>query len=186
MHSEHLFLDDAKSQFAKYKTMAEQAIDQVSDEDLFHIPVEGGNSMAIIAKHMAGNMLSRWTDFLTADGEKLNRNRDDEFEMDSDWGRGELMTYWNSGWTCLFEAIDPLTPEDLTLAITIRGENHHVLRAVSRQLTHYASHVGQIVLLARMFVGKDWKSLSIPRGQSDQFNAQYWGTRKASRPDQQT
>jgi len=176
------YLADTRAQFGKYKEMAERAMAQVSDEQLFDVPYGDGNSIAIIAKHLAGNMLSRWTDFLTTDGEKADRNRDDEFEMSSDWGRARLFTYWESGWKCLFEAIDPLNPDDLEKSITIRGEQHRVLRAINRQLTHYAYHVGQMVLLARYHAGSEWKSLSIPRGESDAFNADNWGKRTASRP----
>ena len=183
MNAGHVFLEDAQAQFKKYKNMAERAMAQVSDEDLFREATESGNSMAIIAKHMAGNMCSRWTDFLTTDGEKETRNRDDEFEMEPNWSRKDVLAYWETGWERLFEAVNPLMPSDLARTVTIRGEDHLVLVAISRQLTHYASHVGQIILLARSFTGKDWESLSIPRGQSEEFNAQYWGSRKASRPD---
>ncbi len=150
------YLSDARNQFDKYKVTAELAMAQVLDGDLFDVPFAGGNSIAIIAKHLAGNMLSRWTNFLTKDGEKRDRNRDDEFEMDSDWGRSDLMAYWNRGWSCVSNVMDSLTEEDLTLSVTIRGEEHSVVRAISRQMTHYAYHVGQIVLLARVHAGDSW------------------------------
>ena len=183
MSASTLYLSDATQQFAKYKLMAERAMDQVNEKQLFSVPYEDGNSIAIVAKHMAGNMFSRWTDFMTTDGEKENRNRDDEFEMDEAWGRRELMAYWNRGWDCLFDALAPLEASDLEDTVTIRGESHSVVRAISRQMTHYAYHIGQIVLLARYYSGDNWRSLSIPRGQSKPFNAANWGKRSASRPE---
>ncbi len=183
MQASTLYLADARSQFDKYKVAAELAMAQVSDGDLFDIPFAGGNSIAIIAKHLAGNMLSRWTNFLTTDGEKKDRNRDDEFEMDPGWSRSDLMAYWDRGWACVSDAVDSLTEEDLALSVTIRGEEHSVVRAISRQMTHYAYHVGQIVLLARVHAGDSWQTLSIARGESEKFNAAHWGMRTASRPD---
>lgn len=178
-----LYLSDARDQFHKYKVAAELAMAQVSDRDLFDVPFAGGNSIAIIAKHLAGNMLSRWTDFLTTDGEKKDRNRDDEFEMDPGWSRDELMAYWDRGWSCLSDVMDSLTEEDLARSVTIRGEEHSVVRAISRQMTHYAYHVGQIVLLARVHAGDSWQTLSIARRESEQFNARHWGARSTRRPD---
>lgn len=183
MNASILYLEDAVDQFEKYKQMAERSMAQVSDEDLFRVAFDDGNSIAVIAKHMAGNMLSRWTNFLTEDGEKANRNRDDEFEMDPDWNRGQLMAYWETGWASVFNALQSINHNQLTDHVTIRGESLPVVKAISRQLTHYAYHVGQIVLLARTYTGTNWQSLSIPRGQSEQFNAAYWGSRKASRPE---
>ena len=181
MNASTLYLNDALEQFAKYKLMAERAMDQVNENQLFSVPYDDGNSIGIIAKHLAGNMLSRWADFLTADGEKRDRNRDDEFEMDPSWDRKRLMAYWNQGWECLFEALATLEESDLENKVTIRGESHSVVRAISRQMTHYAYHVGQIVLLARYHAGPNWRSLSIPRGRSENFNAANWGTKKAGR-----
>ena len=177
------YLNDARDQFRKYRTMAERAMIQVSDEAFFQIPFEDGNSIAILSKHMAGNMLSRWTDFLTSDGEKPDRNRDNEFEMDENWTRQDVMSYWEKGWKSVYSAVDTLSDDDLERVVTIRGERHSVVRAISRQLTHYAYHVGQIVLIARHHAGKDWKTLSISRGKSEQFNNEHWGTIKASRPE---
>jgi len=169
------FLEDALLQFKKYKAMAEKAVDQTSDADLFRLIDEDANSMAIVMKHMAGNMRSRWTDFLTADGEKPDRHRDTEFEMAPTTSRDEVMAVWEAGWQCVFEALDPLTPPDVLRTVTIRGEPHTVLQAVNRQLLHYAYHVGQIVLLARHFKGPAWQSLSIPRGQSETYKVTPFG-----------
>jgi len=162
-------LEDARTLFAYYKKLAERAMDQLTDEQLF-LTLDGeANSIAIIVKHMAGNMRSRWTDFLTTDGEKPDRYRDSEFEAPPAT-RAELLALWETGWNCLFSALDPLTDADLTRTITIRGEKHSVMQAVNRQLAHYPHHIGQIVLLAKHFCGDRWQSLSIPRRGSGQFN----------------
>ena len=162
-------LKDARTLFAYYKKLAERAMDQLTDEQLF-LTLDGeANSIAIIVKHMAGNMRSRWTDFLTTDGEKPDRYRDSEFEAPPAT-RAELLALWETGWNCLFSALDPLTDADLTRTITIRGEKHSVMQAVNRQLAHYPHHIGQIVLLAKHFCGDRWQSLSIPRRGSGQFN----------------
>lgn len=137
-------------------------MEQVSDEQLFVALDEESNSIAIIVKHMTGNMRSRWTEFLTTDGEKPDRNRDSEFEQPPAT-RAELMDTWERGWDCVFAAIDPLTDADLGRTVTIRGEAHSVMQAIHRQVAHYACHSGQIVLLAKHFRGSGWKSLSIPR-----------------------
>ena len=142
---------------------------QVTDEQLFIILDEEANSIAIIVKHMAGNMRSRWTDFLTTDGEKPDRNRDSEF-VDPSATRAALLQAWEEGGACVFGAIEPLTDADLGRRITIRGEAHSVMQAVNRQVAHYAQHVGQIVLLAKHFAGAGWKSLSVPRNRSAEFN----------------
>ena len=133
------YLSDARDQFDKYKVTAELAMAQMPDGDLFDVPFAGGNSIVIIAKHLAGNMLSRWTNFLTTDGEKKDRNRDDEFEMDPGWSRDDLMAYWDQGWSCLTDVMDSLTEDDLARSVTIRGKEHSVVRAISRQMTHYAT-----------------------------------------------
>ena len=165
------FLKDTLLQLRKYKEMAEKAMAQSSADDFFVELSDVDNSLAIIVKHMAGNMRSRWRDFLTSDGEKDDRKRDTEFEIyDSDSSKESLMQKWEEGWELCFEAIEPLKPEDLEKTIYIRGEAHTVLEAVNRQLTHYAYHVGQIVYLARHFAGKNWKSLSIPKGESDSYD----------------
>jgi hypothetical protein len=163
------YLEDALSLFRYYKLLGERAMVQVADEDLFATLDEESNSIAIIVKHMAGNMRSRWTDFLTTDGEKPSRNRDDEFEG-APASRERLMQLWESGLAALFSALEPLTEADLTRTITIRGEPHAVMQAINRQLAHYPHHVGQIVLLAKHFVGSGWQSLSVPRRGSAEFN----------------
>jgi hypothetical protein len=162
------YLEDARAVLRQYKKLAEGAIAQVSDEQLYATLDPEMNSIAIIMKHMAGNMRSRWTDFLTSDGEKPDRNRDSEF-VDPPPTRAALMEVWEDGWNRLFSAIDPLTDSDLSRTVTIRGEPHSVLQAINRQLAHYASHCGQIILLAKHFAADHWKSLSIPRGQSAAF-----------------
>jgi len=165
-------LAEAQSQFAKLKALAESAMKQVDDAAFFAEPAPETNSIALVVKHMAGNARSRWTDFLSTDGEKPDRRRDTEFELDAASTRDALMAAWEAGWRTLDEALGPLGPDDLMRTVTIRGEGHTVLQAIDRQLTHYGYHVGQIVLLARMARGKAWSSLSVPRGQSEQFNAQ--------------
>jgi Protein of unknown function (DUF1572) len=163
------YLEDALSLFAYYKKLAERAMDQVADECLFTPIDQEANSIAVVVKHMAGNMRSRWTDFLTSDGEKPNRDRDSEFE-DPPATRAALLALWESGWDCLFSALRPLTDADLARTITIRGEAHSVMQAVNRQLAHYPYHVGQIVLLAKHFACDHWQSLSVPRRGSAEFN----------------
>lgn len=160
---------DALASFRNYKKLADRAMDQVSDEDFFEMIDEESNSIAVIVKHVAGNLHSRWRDFLTSDGEKPDRNRDAEFEMIGDT-RGSLMEYWESGWLTLFENIEPLTVEDFSKTITIRGEPHTIVEAITRQLTHYAYHVGQIVFLAKHLRSTDWRTLSVPRNRSAEFN----------------
>jgi hypothetical protein len=160
---------DAIQSFRNYKKLAERAFGQVSDEEFFAAIDAEANSIAVIVKHIAGNLRSRWSDFLTSDGEKADRNRDSEFEMIGDT-RDSLMQYWETGWQTLFDAIEPLTPEDFSRTITIRGEPHTIVEAINRQLTHYAYHIGQIVLLAKHFRSADWKSLSVPKNRSAEFN----------------
>lgn len=167
---------DLRAVFTTYRTLAEKAMAQVADADLERVLVKDGNSIAIVVKHMAGNMRSRFTDFLTTDGEKPWRHRDTEFEGGySD--RAALLADWNSGWACFFAAVDPLTDADLARIVRIRNEEHTVMQALLRQLAHYATHVGQIVLLARTFAADGWTSLSIPRGKSEEFNAGMMGRR---------
>lgn len=165
------YLQDAVAALHSYKRLAEKAIEQVTDEEFFATLDEEANSIAIIMKHMAGNMFSRWTDFLTTDGEKPDRNRDMEFVMTPTTTRSEMIDYWERGWQCVFNAIEPLAPEDLTRTVFIRGEEHTVVNAINRQLMHYAYHIGQIVFLAKHFRSAEWKSLSIPRNRSGDFNA---------------
>lgn len=163
------FLKDSMSQFRKYKKMAEDAMAQVSEQDFFKLPDNESNNIALIVKHMAGNMRSRWRDFLTSDGEKPDRHRDTEFEIYDDDSRETLMKRWEEGWKFTFEAIKPIDEADLSKTIYIRDEPHSVLEAINRQLTHYAYHVGQIVYLAKHFAGPRWKSLSVPKGKSKEF-----------------
>jgi hypothetical protein len=164
------YIEDSLSLFRYYKKLAEGAMDQVTDAQLFEALDEEMNSLAIIAKHMAGNMRSRWTDFLTSDGEKPDRNRDSEF-VEPPTTRAELMKMWNEGWERVFKAVEPLTDWDLERKITIRGEPHSVMQAINRQIAHYAYHVGQIVFLAKHFKASDWKSLSVPKNKSGEFNS---------------
>ena len=163
------YLDDALALFRYYKKLAERAIEQVADDHLFATLDAEANSIAIIVKHMTGNMRSRWTDFLTTDGEKPNRNRDSEF-VDAPATREALLKDWEDGWACVFAALEPLTEDDLARTVTIRGEAHSVMQAINRQLAHYPQHVGQIVLLAKHFACDYWQSLSVPRNKSAEFN----------------
>jgi hypothetical protein len=163
------YLKDSLSLFRSYKKLAEGAMEQVSDAQLFETLDDEMNSIAIIVKHMAGNMRSRWTDFLTSDGEKPDRNRDSEFVAPST-NRDELMRVWNEGWNVVFHALEPLSDSDLARKVTIRGEPHSVMQAINRQVGHYACHCGQIVFLAKHFKAAEWKSLSVPRNKSAEFN----------------
>lgn len=162
-------IEDSLSLFRYYKSMAEKAIAQLRDDHLTAVFDQEMNSIAVIVKHMAGNMRSRWTDFLTTDGEKPDRNRDSEFD-DPPVTREALLAQWEKGWQCLFDALQPLNESDLTRTVTIRGEAHSVTQAINRQLAHYAYHCGQIVFLAKHFQSGNWKSLSVPRHQSTEFN----------------
>jgi len=165
------YLGDAISSFRAYKKLADKAIAQLEDGEFFVALDEEANSVAVIMKHMAGNMLSRWTDFLTSDGEKPNRNRDMEFVIEAETSKEDLLAYWERGWQCVFAAVEPLRPEDLERKVLIRGEPHTVMQAIQRQLMHYANHIGQIVFQAKHFRSAQWKSLSIPRNRSAEFNA---------------
>ena len=165
------YLADALANFREYKKLAEKAFEQTSDEEFFLSLDAEANSIAVIIKHIAGNMLSRWTDFLTTDGEKPDRNRDMEFVMTPETSRDDLLKHWERGWACLFAALEPLTPEDFSRKVLIRGEEHSVIEAITRQLTHYSYHIGQIVFLSKHFRSQEWKSLSIPRNRSTEFNS---------------
>jgi hypothetical protein len=171
------YLADALRNFRSYKTLAEEALAQTSDDDIFRLIDPEANSIAMLIKHMAGNMRSRWTDFLTSDGEKPDRHRDREFEPisgdDPGTTRADVMNWWERGWECVFSAITPLRAEDLGRTVLIAGREHTVLQAITRQLLHYAGHVNQIVLLAKHFRGAEWKSLSIPKGQSESFAREF-------------
>ena len=160
---------DALASFRNYKKMAERAIDQVSDDEFFWTIDAEANSIAVIVKHVAGNLHSRWTDFLTTDGEKPTRNRDTEFELTADT-RESLKQFWEAGWETLFDNVEPLTADDFAKTVKIRGEPHTVVEAINRQLTHYSYHIGQIVFLAKHFRSSDWKTLSVPRNKSAEFN----------------
>lgn len=172
------YLSSVIKQFQYYKGLADKAIMQVeADEKLNWQPDPNSNSIAIIVKHLAGNMLSRWTDFLTSDGEKPWRNRETEFEGIYE-NRAAMLDHWERGWKCLFNAIGHLQAADLERIIYIRNEGHTVVEAINRQLAHYPYHVGQIVFLARMLAGDNWRSLSIPKGGSEAFNAERFAQEK--------
>ena len=168
-----LFLAESRATFASQKELAERAIAQLSDEQVRQPLDHNTNSIAVIMKHMAGNMLSRWSDFLTSDGEKPWRDRDREF-IDDFADRAAVMDYWQRGWSCLFNTLDALAPGDLEQTVHIRGEPHSVIKAINRQLSHYGYHVGQIMLIARVLAKEKWNVLTIPRGQSQQFNHKVW------------
>ena len=173
------YLDEIRRQMRGYKRMGEGAMNQLRDEEFLVALDPEANSVAVLVKHLAGNMRSRFTDFLTSDGEKPNRFRDQEFEVGSSTTRAEVMKLWEEGWACVFTAIDSLSPEDVLRTVTIRGEVHTVLQAINRQIAHYAYHVGQILFLAKHFRSSEWKSLSIPRGKSEEFKTK---TPKVPRP----
>lgn len=163
--------EDAVKAMRAYKKLAEKAIAQLKDEEFFVTLDEEANSVAVVMKHMAGNMISRWTDFLTSDGEKPDRNRDMEFVIEATTTKDDVLAYWERGWKCVFDAIEPLTPQDFEKTVLIRGEVHTIAQALNRQLMHYAYHIGQIVFLAKHFRSAEWTSLSIPRNRSAEFNA---------------
>ena len=164
------YLADAIASFRSYKKLADKAIAQVTDEELFVTLDEESNSVAVVIKHMAGNMISRWTDFLTTDGEKPDRTRDMEFVIESNTTRDVVISYWERGWKCVFDAIEPLTPVDFERRVSIRGQEHTIVQAINRQLSHYSYHIGQIAFLAKHFRSSEWQSLSIPRNRSAAFN----------------
>ena len=168
---ENNYISSATGIFRQYRVMGEKAIEQVPDEKLSWQYNPETNSVITIVKHLSGNMLSRFTDFMITDGEKEWRNRDAEFENEI-LSRESLVSHWNKGWDCLFNALDCLKPGDLSNLVVIRNEKHTVLEAINRQLVHYASHVGQIIMLAKMICDSHWKTLSIPRGGSVAFNAE--------------
>jgi hypothetical protein len=163
------YIEESLTVFRLYKKYAEGAMAQLSDEQFFVTLDTESNSIALIVKHMTGNMRSRWTDFLTTDGEKSDRNRDTEF-IDPPATREALMKLWEDGWAIVFGAIEPLTDADLTRTVMIRGEAHSVMQAINRQIAHYAQHVGQVIFLAKHLASANWKSLSVPRNQSAEFN----------------
>jgi len=163
------YLEEARRQLRGHKRMGEGAMTQLRDEDFFVGLDPEANSVAILAKHIAGNMRSRFTDFLTSDGEKPDRFRDREFEVTAATTRADVVKWWEEGWATVFAAIDPLKPEDVMRTVTIRGEPHTVLQAINRAIAHYAQHIGQIVFLAKHLRSDEWKTLSIPRGKSEEF-----------------
>lgn len=168
------FLSSIVNAFEANKRLADRAVEQLPDEKL-HLALDANtNSIAVIMKHVAGNLLSRWTDFLSTDGEKPWRNRDQEF-VDSFASRAEVVEYWERGWACLFDALKNLKPEDLEQTVAIRGEPHSVPLAAERSLAHTCYHVGQIVQVARILAGDNWNTLTIARGGSEQFNRANWG-----------
>ncbi|MGA9303784.1 MAG: DUF1572 family protein [Candidatus Sulfotelmatobacter sp.] len=163
------YIEEARRQMRGHKRLAEGAMIQLKDEELFITLDPESNSIAVLVKHMAGNMRSRFTDFLVTDGEKPDRFRDQEFELNPATTRAELIKLWEEGWACVFAAIDSLKPEDVMRTVTIRGEPHTVLQAVNRQIAHYAHHTGQIIFLAKHLRWSAWKTLSIPRGKSENY-----------------
>jgi uncharacterized damage-inducible protein DinB len=163
------YLEDSLTLFRYYKNLAERAMAQVTDEELVAVLDDEMNSIAVIVKHMAGNMRSRWTDFLTSDGEKPDRQRDTEF-VDPPPTREALLALWEEGWQCLLRTLEALSEQDLQRTVTIRGEPHSVMQAINRQVAHYSYHCGQIVFLAKHFKHNEWQSLSVPRRKSAEFN----------------
>lgn len=180
METNNTYLESSKRLFLYYKTIGEKAMDQLTPEQLFVSVNEDTNSIAIIVKHLSGNMISRWTDFLTTDGEKEWRNRDGEFE-NTITSKEELMSVWNKGWDCLFNTINALKPEQLSQIIYIRNEGHTVMDAINRQLAHYPYHVGQIVFYAKMLKQTEWNSLSIPKNKSNDYNAEKFSKEKTTK-----
>jgi uncharacterized damage-inducible protein DinB len=174
------YLADSLTLFRQYKKLADGAMAQVSDEQLNATLDPEMNSIAQIVKHMAGNMRSRWTDFLTTDGEKPNRNRDREF-VDAPATREALLAVWEDGWQHVFHALEPLSDEDLSRTVQIRNEPHSVMQAINRQIAHYSMHCGQIVLLAKHFASGHWKTLSVPRNRSEEFNRAVLSGEKSQR-----
>lgn len=174
---ENDFLTSVKKQFAYYKSLGEKTFEQLTDEQLYWQYNPESNSIAMIVKHMAGNMISRWTDIFTTDGEKSTRNREAEFTPSTPT-RQTITETWEQGWQCLFDTLDKLTADDLDKIIYIRNQGHTVMEAINRQLAHYPYHVGQIVFLGKMLCNENWHSLSIPRGQSENYNADKFAKEK--------
>lgn len=178
------YLENVIGEFRLLKKQGERAMEQLADEEFFVTLDPESNSVAVIVKHLAGNMRSRWVDFLTSDGEKPDRFRDQEFLLDANTPREQVMNWWEQGWQHVFTALEPLQSEDAMRTVIIRQEPHTVVQAINRQLTHYATHVGQIVFLAKHLKSAGWKTLSVPRGQSEQFNQEHFDRLKA-KADQQ-
>jgi uncharacterized damage-inducible protein DinB len=173
-----LYLDEIFRGLRGHKRLADDAIAQLTDEQFFAQPDAESNSVAVIVKHMAGNFRSRFTDFLTSDGEKPDRHRDQEFVITGETTREELLRWWDENWQLLFDTVNSLEPEEMERAVTIRGQPHSVLQALNRASSHTAYHVGQITFLAKHWKGAEWKSLSVPKGQSEQFNAKMFAKYK--------
>lgn len=176
--SQFNYLESARKLFRYYRELGDKALAQIGDDHIHWQPTPESNSVAIIVKHLSGNMLSRFTDFLDSDGEKPWRNREAEFENDYA-NKAELLEAWNAGWECFFNAVNPLTENDLRKIVYIRNEGHTVLEALSRQLAHYPYHVGQLVYVCRILAGGQWQSLSIPKGGSQAFNAEKFAQEKS-------
>ncbi|WP_299526675.1 DinB family protein [Winogradskyella sp.] len=174
------YLESTIKQFKYYRSLGDKTISQLSFEDLKKEFAEDSNSVSIIVKHMVGNMLSRWTNFLTEDGEKEWRHRDDEF-IDTYNSKDDIINAWNKGWNCLFHAIEPLSENDLKRIIYIRNQGHTVTEAINRQMMHYAYHTGQIVFLGKLIKGKNWQSLSIAKGKSKDYNSEKFSKDKGKR-----
>jgi Protein of unknown function (DUF1572) len=174
------YLKDSIGIFQYYKRLGENAMAQCPDEGLLAVLDAQSNSIAMIVKHLWGNMISRWTDFLTTDGEKPTRDRDAEFAKPPK-NRAEILDLWDAGWKCLFTALQGLQDADLTKTVKIRGEEHSVMQAINRQVAHYNYHIGQIVLLGRHYAGANWKSLSVPKNKSKEFNADVASGKKSQR-----
>ncbi len=171
------YLQSAIKQFEYYKSLGDKTFSQLTDDQLFWQYNKESNSIAVIVNHLSGNMLSRWTDFLTSDGEKDWRNRDEEFES-MVFDNKQLLENWNKGWTCLFNTLNSLSEKDFDRIIYIRNQGHSVVEAINRQLCHYAYHVGQIVFIGKMIANETWKSLSIPKGNSAQYNQEKFSKEK--------
>ena len=174
------YLKDIKRLFQFYKTLGEGAMNQLSDEEIFTNITDESNSVAIIVQHLWGNMRSRWTDFLSSDGEKDWRNRDTEFILKEE-NKTTILNKWDEGWDCLFSALDQLQPIHLSQIIYIRNQGHTVIEAINRQLGHYAYHVGQIVFIAKYFRNEDWESLSIPKNKSKSYNSKMFSSKKENK-----
>jgi tartrate dehydratase beta subunit/fumarate hydratase class I family protein len=182
MEATNSYLESVKKQFLYYKTLGEKAIDQLEPEQLFVSINEDTNSIATIVKHLSGNMLSRWTDFLSSDGEKEWRNRDSEFDSRFHGNdKEELLNVWNKGWDCFLDALNGLHTEQLSTIIYIRNEGHTVIEAINRQLAHYPYHIGQIVFYAKMLKKSEWTSLSIPKNKSNNYNTDKFSKEKSIR-----
>ncbi len=174
------YLESVKKQFLYYKTLAEKAIHQIDENQLFISLNDDTNSISMIVKHLKGNMLSRWTDIFTSDGEKSWRNRDDEF-IDTYTSKTEIIENWDKGWECFFDTLNNLKPEDLSKIIYIRNEGHSVMEAINRQLAHYSYHIGQIVFYAKLLKNSEWNSLSIPKNKSNDYNSEKFSNKKQIR-----